>query len=199
MSRRPARKGSRPASLRIIGGSLRGSRLTIPDVVDLRPTPDRVRETLFNWLAPIIHGARCLDLYAGTGALGIEALSRGAASCRFVERDPRLAQNLRDALQRLGVSGPATVEQADALQVLRGAATPCDVIFVDPPFSGDAWAEVIAALEQGNWATDGALLYVESPALAPVCPGPGWAMHRQGRAGDVAYALYRRAVPNPLS
>lgn len=198
MSPRPVRKGSRPASLRIIGGSLRGSRLAIPDVADLRPTPDRVRETLFNWLAPIIHGARCLDLYAGTGALGIEALSRGAASCRFVERDARLAQNLRDVLQRLDVRA-AVVDQADALQVLRGAATPCDLVFVDPPFSGGAWDDVIAALEQGSWLADGALLYVESPAAAPAVPGAGWAVHRQGRAGDVAYALYRRAVPNPLS
>ncbi|HSE11103.1 MAG TPA: 16S rRNA (guanine(966)-N(2))-methyltransferase RsmD, partial [Rudaea sp.] len=106
---------SRLGKLRIIGGSLRGSKLAVDDVAGLRPTPDRVRETLFNWLAPIIDGARCLDLFAGTGALGVEALSRGAASVDFVERDPRLAQSLRQNLQRLR-QADATVRCADALQ-----------------------------------------------------------------------------------
>lgn len=198
MLRRPASKGGRSASLRIIGGSLRGSRLAISDIAGLRPTPDRVRETLFNWLAPVIHGARCLDLYAGTGALGIEALSRGAASCHFVELDRRLAQNLRDAVQRLGVAG-ATVEQADVLQVLAGAPTSLNVVFLDPPFFGDALLKVIAALEQGDWLAPGGMLYVESPAHAPAVLGAGWTMHRDARAGDVSYALYRRAALNPLS
>lgn len=198
MSRTPVRKPRRPSSLRIIGGTLRGSRLPIPDIPGLRPTPDRVRETLFNWLAPVISGARCLDLYAGTGALGIEALSRGAACCHFVELDPRLAANLRTALERLGVAD-ATVQQADALRVLAQDATPFDLIFVDPPFSGDAWAKTISLLESGGWLADNAWLYVESPALTPAMLPGDWQVHREGRAGDVHYGLYRRLAPNPLS
>ncbi|HEX7113288.1 MAG TPA: 16S rRNA (guanine(966)-N(2))-methyltransferase RsmD [Mizugakiibacter sp.] len=177
--------------VRIIAGRLRGSKLAVPDLPGLRPTPDRVRETLFNWLAPTIDGARCLDLFAGTGALGIEALSRGAGSVTFVERDTRLAAALRDNLARLGQAG-GSVECIDAADFLRGAATPFDLVFLDPPFADERWTAAATALETGGWLKPGALIYVEAPAdAAPALPA-GWAPHREGRAGGVRYALYRR-------
>lgn len=177
--------------VRIIAGRLRGSKLAVPDLPGLRPTPDRVRETLFNWLAPMIEGARCLDLFAGTGALGIEALSRGADQVTFVERDPRLAAALRDNLARLGQAG-GRVECADAAAFLHGTPTPFDLAFLDPPFADERWEEAATALEAGGWLKPGALIYVEAPAdAAPALPA-GWTPHREGRAGGVRYVLYRR-------
>jgi 16S rRNA (guanine966-N2)-methyltransferase len=183
-----------PGRIRIIGGSLRNSRLQVPTLPGLRPTAERVRETLFNWLAPMIGGARCLDLCAGTGALGIEALSRGAASVQFVERDARLAQALRDNLARLKVAG-GTVAALDAGSFLQGQPQAQDLVFLDPPFAQGLWAPLAQSLEQGRWLAAGAWIYVESPRDAgPVLPA-GWQLHRQGRAGEVHFALYRRSLP----
>ena len=186
-----ARADFAPGRLRIVGGSLRGSRLDVPDTPGLRPTSDRVRETLFNWLVPMIAGARCLDLFAGTGALGLEALSRGAARVDFVEADARLADNLRTNLTRLKQT--ATVHCADALQFVAIAAASYDLVFLDPPFAADLWTQAAQALETHARLAPRAWIYVESPAgeipLMPV----GWAVHREGRAGAVRYALYRRA------
>jgi 16S rRNA (guanine966-N2)-methyltransferase len=177
-------------SVRIVAGSLRNSRIDVPDAPGLRPTPDRVRETLFNWLAPVIAGARCLDLFAGTGALGIEALSRGAAACTFVERDAALAAALRHTLARLKVAG-AEVRNEPAERWLAGTAQPFDIAFVDPPFAQALWQPSLAALASGGWLAPGAYIYVESPAgAAPDVPS-GWALHRESRAGDVRFALYR--------
>ena len=178
--------------IRIIGGQLRNSRLDVPDLPGLRPTAERVRETLFNWLAPVIAGARCLDLCAGTGALGIEALSRGAARSQFVERDPRAAQALRDNLARLKAPG-GEVATADAAAYLRGTAQAYDVVFLDPPFALDLWATLARQLEEGGWLAPAAWIYVESPrGTVPLLPD-AWRPHREGQAGDVRYALYRRA------
>ena len=187
-------------AIRIIGGSLRGSRLAVPARDGLRPTPDRLRETLFNWLAPSIDGARCLDLYAGTGALGIEALSRGALGCTFVERDAALAARLRENLARLGVAAAARVEVAAAVRWLAaGAAEPVDIVFLDPPFGGDLWQSSVDALEQHGWLAPGALVHVESPAgNAPQVPA-SWQVRREGRVGAVRHVLYRRAGADPLS
>ena len=183
-----------PGRIRIIGGSLRNSRLLVPGLPGLRPTPERVRETLFNWLAPMIDGARCLDLCAGTGALGIEASSRGAAGVQFVERDARAAQALRENLARLRVEG-AQVSTLEAGAFLRGAAQACDVVFLDPPFALDLWAELAHQLEAGGWLAANALIYVESSrAGVPNLP-PNWSVHREGRAGEVRFALYRRSLP----
>ncbi|MBN8727507.1 MAG: 16S rRNA (guanine(966)-N(2))-methyltransferase RsmD [Xanthomonadales bacterium] len=193
------RSTPRGGTLRIIGGSLRGSRLAVPERPGLRPTPDRLRETLFNWLMPWIEGARCLDLYAGTGALGIEALSRGAASCVFVERDPGLADALRANLARLRAAGGEVV-QGDALDYLRNApACRFDIAFIDPPFDADAWAAALAALEDSGVLADGALVHVESPREVACAVPPDWQLHRQGHAGEVGHALYRRAKADPLS
>jgi len=183
--------------LRIVAGSLRGSRLPVPDVPGLRPTADRVRETLFNWLAPVIEGARCLDLFAGTGALGIEALSRGAAECVFVERDRTLARLLRENLARLKLENFRVIE-GDALAMLTGAAQPFDVVFLDPPFTENLWEESARRLERG-WLGDGSWIYVESPAAATLELPPNWQLHREGHAGAVRFALYRRAAADPLS
>jgi 16S rRNA (guanine966-N2)-methyltransferase len=183
--------------IRIIGGSLRNSRLEVPDLPGLRPTPERVRETLFNWLAPVLPGTRVLDLCAGTGALGIEALSRGAAAVQFVERDARAAQALRGNLARLKVE--ATVSVADALAFLDGPAVAFGLVLLDPPFAAALWTPLARRLEEGGWLAAQAWAYVESPRdQVPVLPA-NWALHREGRAGEVRYALYRRCAAVPLS
>ena len=181
-----------PGRIRVIGGQWRNSRLEVPDLPGLRPTPERVRETLFNWLMPVISGARCLDLCAGTGALGIEALSRGAASVRFIERDARVAEALRANLTRLKMPG-GEVSAVDAAVFLQGSAQPFDLVFLDPPFALDLWGALAERLEQGSWLAPKAWIYVESPHHgAPSLPS-AWTLHREGAAGEVGYALYRAA------
>ena len=183
--------------IRIIGGTLRNSRLDVPDLPGLRPTPERARETLFNWLAPVIAGARCLDLCAGTGALGIEALSRGAASVQFVESDPAAARALRDNLVRLKAD-KGQVACIDAAAFLSGPPQPFDLVLLDPPFAAGLWTTLAQGLERG-WLSEAAWLYVESPRdLVPLLPA-AWVLHREGRVGEVRHALYRRAVVLPLS
>ena len=186
-----------PGKLRIVAGRLRGSRLAVPHKAGLRPTPDRVRETLFNWLMPVIEGARCLDLYAGTGALGIEALSRGARACTFVESDRALARDLAENLARLKVENARVIE-ADALAWMAGRAEPFDVVFLDPPFDAVLWSASAERLESRGWLAGGASIYVESPADAALALPPTWMLHRESRAGTVRFALYRRAAADPL-
>lgn len=171
-------------TLRIIGGELRGRKINFPDAPDLRPTPDRVRETLFNWLQMQIPGARCLDLFAGSGALGLEALSRGAAAVVFVERDARVLQKLLENLALLRQDKGHCV-QASAEQFLRGAAEPFDVVFLDPPFKADVLAGLCASLEAGGWLKEGFRLYMERPQrmAMPELPA-GWQLLRETRAGE---------------
>ena len=185
----PARK---PGKLRIVGGSLRGSRLDVIDRDELRPSSDRLRETLFNWLAPMIEGARCLDLYAGTGALGIEAISRGARECVFVERDRTLAKQLESTLARLNVSAGRVI-CADALHWLAQPAGKFDLVFLDPPFPAALWAESARRLEAGGWLDESAWIHVEAPADAVLELPPNWSVHRESRAGAVHFAVYRRS------
>lgn len=190
MTKARARAGG--GTLRIVAGSLRGSRLAVPERPGLRPTPDRVRETLFNWLAPVVAGARCLDLYAGTGALGLEALSRGAAGCVFVERDRGLGELLRGNLARLKVAGAEVVDD-DAFGFLaRTPREPFDLVFLDPPFEAGLWAESARRLEHGGWLAESAWVHVEYPVGATFELPPQWRRHREGRAGAVGFALYRR-------
>jgi 16S rRNA (guanine966-N2)-methyltransferase len=188
---RPPAAATTPGKVRLIGGRWRGTRLMVPDVAGLRPTSDRVRETLFNWLMPILPGARVLDLFAGSGALGLEALSRGAAMAVLVERDPTLAAALRTVTARLSGGEAAQIVQADALAWL--AAPPVqafDLAFVDPPFAAGLWSTALERLMP--WLAPSAWLYVEAPQDAdPGLPGD-WALHREGRTRDVRYALYRR-------
>ncbi len=185
----PARRSAAAGrgTLRVIGGRWRGRRLAFAAVEGLRPTPDRVRETLFNWLAPLIEGARCLDLFAGSGALGIEALSRGAAAVRFVERDARACALLRDNLALLGAEG-ARVEAMDALAFLARPAEPFDVVFVDPPFALGLHAPACARLAEGGWLAPGARVYLESGPDEIALP-EGWQVLRDKTAGQVRYRL----------
>jgi 16S rRNA (guanine966-N2)-methyltransferase len=183
----------RPGNIRIIGGRWRGTRLAVADAPGLRPTSDRVRETLFNWLMPMLPGARVLDLFAGSGALGLEAVSRGANGALLVERDPALAQSLRQACERLQAEAVQVI-QADALQWLRVPVHGrFDLVFLDPPFDAGLWREALASLPP--WLADDAWLYLESPAAAGVTPGPDWSLHREGRTREARHALYRRAIP----
>lgn len=187
-----------PGRIRIIGGQLRNSRLDVPDLPGLRPTPERVRETLFNWLAPTLAGVRALDLCAGTGALGIEALSRGAAAVQFVEPERAAAHALRDNLARLKVTG-GELATLDAVRFLQGSPQPFGLVFIDPPFALQLWTPLAQRLEQGGWLAEAAQVYVEAPRGLSLELPPNWAIHREGHAGEVRYALYRRFRHLPLS
>ena len=184
--------GRRVQRLRIIGGDWRGRKIAIPPGPGLRPTADRTRETLFNWLQARVPGSRCLDLFAGSGALGLEALSRGAGQVTFLERDARAARALRDTLDCLEPdSRRAVVRQGDALAFLRRAPEPVDLAFLDPPFAGDLLAPACALLAKGGWLRPGARIYLEAdrhrglPRDLPT----NWRIERQATAGDVVYAL----------
>ena len=186
------RDSGRPGAVRIIGGRWRGTRLAVADAPGLRPTSDRARETLFNWLQPKLPGARVLDLFAGSGALGLEALSRGAREALLVERDPRLVESLRDVVARLQAGGQAQVVRADALAWLDAPLHGrFDLVFLDPPFDAGLWPEVLARLPP--WLSAEAWLYVEMPLAAAVPPGPEWLPHREGSTREVRYDLYQRA------
>jgi 16S rRNA (guanine966-N2)-methyltransferase len=179
--------------LRIVGGRHRGRRLRFPAGVEIRPTPDRVRETLFNWLQPRIVGARVLDLFAGSGALGLEALSRGAAHVTFVEKDRRAAAGI-DALAREWQEPAVAVSCGDALAWLARAArteAPHDLVFLDPPYDADLLAAAAAALvAHGRLAPD-ARVYLERRAREALPKLPdGWRELRSGRAGEVGYHLF---------
>jgi len=193
VSRTGNKPGAAMGQVRIIGGRWRNTRLQVPQLDGLRPTSDRVRETLFNWLMPKLPGARVLDLFAGSGALGLEAVSRGAASAQLVERDPALVAALRATVAKLDAAGQVAVTAADAVQWLRASApAQADVVFLDPPFAAGLWDQVIAELPRH--LADGGWLYVEAPAGAPPLLPAGWSLHREGGTREVTYALYRRAT-----
>ena len=196
-TRRATAPGGGRSEVRIIGGEWRGRKLHFPHGESLRPTPDRVRETLFNWLQFELVGRRCLDLFAGSGALGLEALSRGAAEVVFIERDPVAARSIGDTLARLACPR-GRVEHCDALDWLarigRTPRPPFDIVFVDPPYASGLLGEAMARLEQCGCLAPGAWVYLEDAAArgAPELP-PGWQMLRSKRAGEVGYHLARRA------
>lgn len=181
-----------PHPLRIIAGQWRTRQLEFPDLPGLRPTPDRVRETLFNWLAPVLPGARCLDLFAGSGALGLEALSRGAAEAVLVEQHPIAVRALHANLARLQATH-ARVEMAEALTWLRQPATPFDIVLLDPPFGQGLLAPVCAALEAGGWLADRSWIYLEAERDHANLPLPAhWTPYREKVAGMISYRLARR-------
>lgn len=193
--RKPAGKpvGKPVGKLRIIGGEFRRRQLPVLDSPGLRPTPDRVRETLFNWLGQQLFGQHVLDLFAGTGALGIEALSRGAAFVDFVERDPRVSAQLSANLELLNISSSA-VHINDVQAYLTRPATPYALVFLDPPFHQELAAPCCLALENGGWLTDEAMIYLETEAsLAPNVPA-NWQLHRETQAGESTARLYQRHV-----
>lgn len=173
--------------MRIIGGEWRSRLLAFPAAEGLRPTPDRVRETVFNWLGQTLEGRRCLDLFAGSGALGFEAASRHARQVVLVEKQPRVYAALRQNAARLSARN-CTLVNADALDWLRRDEGRYDVIFLDPPFA--------AALLPHLWPllprrlAEGGVVYVENGA--PLTLPEGWVLWKQGRAGMVYYGLARR-------
>jgi 16S rRNA (guanine966-N2)-methyltransferase len=187
-------RGARSRVLRIIAGTWRGRRFRFPAEADIRPTPDRVRETLFNWLRERVPAARCLDLCAGSGALGLEALSRGAARVHFVESDATAVRELRARLIEWGAQG-GSVERMDALRYLRTKPEVFDIVFLDPPFAAGLLRAAAQLLEDREWLAPGALIYVESSVRldGPQLP-QSWHLTKASRAGEVAYQLFERGV-----
>lgn len=176
--------------VRIIGGKFRSRIVRFPDAASVRPTPDRVRETLFNWLGQRLDGLDCLDLFAGSGALGFEALSRGARRVVMVERDRAIARGLRESASLLQAEGAEVVED-DALAYLERTGDTFDVAFVDPPYAGDLAKRALALLAPR--LRPGARVYVERDT--PLDFGPSWRVVREDRAGAVRYALMEPILP----
>lgn len=170
--------------------------MPVADVPGLRPTAERIRETLFNWLAPVIAGARCLDLFAGSGALGFEAVSRGAASADLVEISPVAAATLRENVCLLPAAG-ISVHQADAIEFLRrpGNQGPFNIVFLDPPFADGRYAELCRLLADKGWLAPGALVYLEQDRNdnLPALPD-GWRAKKEKTAGNVRYSLIETAT-----
>lgn len=201
-------------SVRLIAGRWRGRRLAFPEIEGLRPTPDRVRETLFNWLQGHCAGARVLDLFAGSGALGLEALSRGARQAVLVERHPAAVRQLQATLATLGVGGAANfldtaqatapeepvarVVPGDGYRYLEGAAEAFDIVFLDPPFADGREVELCTLLLARGWLAPSGWLYVEHPTARPIIAWPdGLRPWREARAGDVTCHLLRREPAAP--
>ena len=180
---------TRPNTVRIIGGLWRSRLIEFPDAADLRPTPDRVRETLFNWLGQDLTGMACLDLFAGSGALGFEALSRGAASVVMVEKHPAALRALRENARKLGAAN-LTLIRGDALEFAGGARSRFDVVFVDPPYR--AGTQVAALGVVRGLLAEGGRVYLESDTAfeAP----RGWTIFRRARAGNVHFHLLAREL-----
>jgi 16S rRNA (guanine(966)-N(2))-methyltransferase RsmD len=178
---------SNKGKVRIIAGQYRGRRIAVPDRDDLRPTPDRVRETLFNWLGQDLSGRSCLDLFAGSGALGFEAASRGASRVVMVESDRAAIAALHESLKILD-AGNVEVVQGDAFAFLRAGNERFDVVFLDPPFRQNALPALLEALPAR--LAPGGQVYVE--ASAPCAPGESWRELKRSRAGQVSYQLLER-------
>jgi 16S rRNA (guanine966-N2)-methyltransferase len=190
-----ANKKPRPGRLRIVAGKWRSRLLDIADVPGLRPTSERVRETLFNWLAPSIQGARCLDLFAGTGALGFEALSRGATSVVFVENSRRAAIAIEKSSQILDASG-AIIHRGDADDYLRNAQPASfDIIFLDPPFADDRLEALCGQIDEQGILAPGGRIYLEQDRAKPETPLPDrWRILKDKAAGNVRYMLVEVAA-----
>ena len=184
--------------LRIIAGEWRGRRLRFPDVPSIRPTPDRVRETLFNWIGARVQGRHGLDLFAGSGALGLEALSRGAASVEFIEQDAAATGALERLLTEWGAP-TARVRRTDALSFLAGTPRSFDLVFLDPPFDSGLLVPAAQRLEAGGWVAPHALVYIECAGRAGLPELPrDWQLLRTKRAGEVGYHLLERIPAQPV-
>ena len=190
MSRKPKNKSARTNTLRIIGGQWRGRKLSFPDAPGLRPTPDRIRETLFNWLQANIHGASCLDLFAGSGALGLEALSRGAARVVFVDTQKKAIRQLQDNLSLLKVdAAKAEVYQLDALDYIQNQThldNPFDIIFLDPPYRKQLLEKTLEQLQKKGLIKEDSLIYLEHESEEAFCwEDYGLFSLKEARAGQV--------------
>jgi 16S rRNA (guanine966-N2)-methyltransferase len=185
-----------PHEVRIIGGQWKRSKLPVPDAPGLRPTPDRVRETLFNWLGQNLEGWRCLDAFAGSGALGFEAASRGASEVTLIERDSKLVRGLRAVQERLK-AGTVRIDAADALAwMARSAPERFELVFVDPPFDAELFVPALKAA--ARVVVPGGFIYLEADRSFdndPTLGEQGLRLHRQGKAGAVHYHLIQRSEP----
>ena len=187
---RPANKLGKASQLRIIGGQWRSRRLPVASVPGLRPTPDRVRETLFNWLQMKVPGARCLDLFAGSGALGFEAASRGAADVVLIEKHPAAFKQLCSNIEFLNAADQVQSLHTDAVAFLQTTPQPFDVIFLDPPFHQDWLNQVMALILQHNLLSAGGMIYLEyEPTLNPDFSVWGMQIYREMKAGQVVSVL----------
>ena len=187
-----SKKQSLQGQVRIIGGDWRGRKLPVLQAEGLRPTSDRVRETLFNWLQFELPGSRCLDAFAGSGALALECLSRGASRVVLLEKEPRVAKQLRELLHSLPTTA-AEILNADALHFLDQPATEVfDQVFLDPPFSQGLLEPACQLLQNRGWLAEGARVYVEAEKqAADLKLPPGWQVFREKQAGEVRFALYQ--------
>jgi len=180
--------------LRIIAGRWRGRKLPIPEVENLRPTPDRVRETVFNWLQPIIGGARCLDLFSGSGALGLEAASRGAEMVTMVELDVSAAKQLKNNCALLDAK-QCQVENTTAQQFLATNSQQYDIVFIDPPYQADCWTEIAKSLVDANGLVDNGHIYLECSSKSDLPELPNhWQLIKDKKAGEVRYCLFLNNV-----
>ena len=198
MARKRSNLPSTGGELNIIGGDWRSRKLRFPDAGGVRPTPARTRETLFNWLANEVAGSDCLDLFSGSGALGLEALSRGAASATLVEQNRALADALRNNLALLKSPDGHVICQSVDQFLARPAPRAFDLVFIDPPFR-QGWLErLLPLLVKNGWVATGGCVYAEyeSERASPVAPH-GWQLHREKMAGQVAYCLFRAGTKNP--
>lgn len=190
------RAKGRSNTVRIIGGQHRGRKLRFPNVKGLRPTADRVRETLFNWLQAWVPDANCLDLFAGSGALGLEALSRGARSLVFCESSAVAVKSLRENIELLGLRDRAVVRDMDARQLLRESPGQLfDIVFLDPPFAAGLLSATCQQLEQSGSMAQNAFIYIEQDSSHPwpELP-PNWVLYRETLAGQAACRLFQRAT-----
>ena len=181
--------------VRIIGGEWRSRKLNFPESEGLRPTPDRVRETLFNWLQAYTPAAKCLDLFSGSGALAFEALSRGAAHATLIDASRLVCNSLKQNLQELKAQN-AEVLETDATQWLLQQANSefrYDLVFLDPPFNKDLVSGICQLLEENQVLADGSMIYIETErSLSTLSVPDNWELYRDKQAGDVSYRLYKR-------
>lgn len=187
---------SKPGQIRIIGGKWRGRKFPVLNSLGLRPTIDRVRETLFNWLAQVIRGARCLDCFAGSGALGLEALSRYASNVALLEHKCPVVKQLKKNLALL--QGHGEVIHTNTLTWLSGNGKPFNIVFLDPPFRKGLLTKAVILLEKQGWLSDKSWIYLESESKSPEIRVPdNWKLHREKVSGQVAYRLYIRSKEKP--
>lgn len=188
-------------AIRVVGGSLRGRKLSFNHSNGLRPTSNRVRETLFNWLMHDIHGATCLDAFAGSGALGIEAISRGAERVLFLEEKPKIVRNLQKIMSNFDLDSSAAVRQASAIKYLKGEPkAPFDIVFCDPPFGRDLLLKALDLLITRGWVTSESLVYVEcedDPAILAEFDFD-FEVLKQKRTDQVVYSLLRPKLPTQI-
>ena len=180
--------------VRIIGGRFRGKKLHFPDLPNLRPTSDRIRETVFNWLMNDIQDKNCLDAFAGSGALGFEAYSRGACSVTMIEKARQAVFKLKENAESLAMlNRPVKVHQMDSIHFLKSTQSVFDIIFLDPPFKDNQMSECIEIITQRELLSPDGILYIESPKEVKM-PEKKWQIIKQKKSGQVTYALYKKAV-----